>query len=493
MLTFIFAFFFTLSAYAKPIVVGSKKFTESVILAEIATQSLVHIGMEVQHKRQVGGTRILWNALLSGDIDVYADYTGTLAEEILQTPIENFEDLSSKLSQFGIGVFPPLGFNNTYAIGMKRDRAEELNIKKISDLTRFPNIKMGWGEEFRSRVDGWVGLKKHYRLPQRFVRGMDHDIAYRALGSGDVEVTDLYTTDAEIAYYDITVLKDDLGFFPRYDALFIYRIDRAEQNPQFTEALSHLSGKISEEKMIDMNRRAKIDKASPEKLASSFLNETFGWSIKAKVATRTERMTLRTFEHLKLTILSLLLAVIVAVPLGIISEKFQSFGKVVLWTVGIVQTVPALALLVILIRPLNLLGLSGIGDTPALIALFLYSLLPIVRSTHSGFQQIPVHLREAQAVLGLRVTTRLFHIELPLALPSILSGIKISAVMNVGFATLGALVGAGGYGQPILTGIRLDDYALILEGALPAAVLALLAQQFFDWVESRLVSPGLKP
>jgi osmoprotectant transport system permease protein len=147
---------------------------------------------------------------------------------------------------------------------------------------------------------------------------------------------------------------------------------------------------------------------------------------------------------------------------------------------------------VVLIQPLNMLGLSGIGDTPAFVALFLYSLLPVVRGTHSGFQQIPPSLKETAAVLGLSASSRLFRVELPLALPAILSGIKVSAVMNIGFATLGALVGAGGYGQPILTGIRLDDYSLILEGALPAAALAMLVQQSFDLLERFIVSPGLR-
>jgi osmoprotectant transport system permease protein len=240
-----------------------------------------------------------------------------------------------------------------------------------------------------------------------------------------------------------------------------------------------------------MNRSAKIDRVPEPEVAVRFLDSVFGFQSDHRLPTRSERVLVRTKEHLFLVSISLFLGILASIPLGILAEKKPHIGRGILGGVGLVQTVPALALLVVLIRPLNLLGLSGIGDTPALIALFLYCLLPIVRSTHSGLSQIPLTLRETASVLGLRPLTRLFRIELPLALPHILSGIKTSAVMTVGFATLGALVGAGGYGQPILSGIRLDDYGLILEGAIPAAALAILVQLLFDGIERILVSPGL--
>lgn len=474
---------FTVKADTPPVVVGSKKFTESVILGELARLSLEEAGLRAQHRQELGGTRILWNALLTGDIDVYADYTGTLAEEILKRKISDLEDLRQALAKMGVGVLAPLGFNNTYAVGMKRARAEQLGIAKISDLAAHPEIRIGWGDEFRMRQDGWPGMKTRYNLPQRFVRGMDHDIAYRALESGDIDVTDLYSTDAEIAYYDLQVLEDDLQFFPRYEAVYLYRLARAESVPALTEALGRLSGAVSGAKMVQLNRRAKIDKVAAGTLAAEFLNETFGGRARFQMATRGERIFLRSKEHLTLVLLSLMAAIAAAVPLGILAAKYPRPGRGILLAAGIIQTVPGLALLVILIRPLNWIGLSGIGNTPALIALFLYSLLPIVRSTHMGFQQIPLILREVAAVLNLRPATRLWKVELPLAFPAILSGIKTSAVMNVGFATLGALVGAGGFGQPILTGIRLDDYGLILEGAVPAAVLALVVQRIFDFFD----------
>lgn len=493
--TFFLLFISLLSTQAlaeRPVKVGSKKFTESVILGEIARLSLAHEGIEARHQAEFGGTRILWNALQAGDIDVYPEYTGTLIEELLQKKMRSFEEIRRSLEKLGIGAVPPIGFNNTYAVGMRKERAAALGIRKISDLAAHPKLKIGWGEEFRRRKDGWIGLKERYRLPHKFVRGMDHDIAYRALENGDIEVTDLYSTDAEVEYYDLLTLEDDRAFFPRYEALYLYRLDRARELPALREALARISGKIPEPRMIEMNRKAKMDKLPAGEVAADFLNQEFGWALEHKAATRTERIVLRSREHLKLVLVSLLFAIFVAVPLGAVAEKYPGPGKAILLLAGVIQTIPALALLVVLIRPLNLLGLSGIGDTPAFIALFLYSLLPIVRSTHTGFQQIPLALRETASVLGLRPRTRILRVELPLSLPSILSGIKTSAVMNVGFATLGALVGAGGYGQPILAGIRLDDYGLILEGALPAALLALAAQRLFDLLEKQVVSPGLR-
>jgi osmoprotectant transport system permease protein len=490
---FFILFLFPILTFAETtLTIGSKNFTESVILGEVLRLSLKHEGIGVTHKAQFGGTRILWNALLSGDINLYPEYTGTIEEEILRTKSKDMDDLRSKLAPHGIGMSEKLGFNNTYALGMKKKRAIELNVSKISDLVRHPKLKFGFSEEFRNRQDGWPGLKENYNLPHRFVRGLDHDIAYRALESGDIDVTDLYSTDAEIGYYELITLEDDAGYFPRYDGVVLYRLDDVSKNEGIATVIAALGNQIGDEDMIAMNRSAKIQKIGPAKIAADFISTKFGKKVQHKRATREQRIWIRTQEHLKLVSISLLFAILFAVPIGVFACKHSLFGKFALTTVAAVQTIPALALLVILIRPLNLLGLSGIGDTPALIALFLYSLLPIVRNTHAGLNQIPTNFRETASVLGLSSATKLWKIELPLALPSILAGVKTAAVLNVGFATLGALIGAGGYGQPILTGIRLDDYGLILEGALPAMILAFVSQQAFDFLERVLVSPGLK-
>jgi osmoprotectant transport system permease protein len=169
-----------------------------------------------------------------------------------------------------------------------------------------------------------------------------------------------------------------------------------------------------------------------------------------------------------------------------LAAKVSSCEKIVLGIVGIIQTIPSLALLVFMIP------LLGIGGPPAVMALFLYSLLPIVRNTFTGIRDIPKSMIESACALGLPPNTRLRLVELPLASSTILAGIKTSAVINVGTATLGALIGAGGYGQPILTGIRLDNIGMILEGAVPAALLAVLIQGLFDLAERVVVPKGLR-
>jgi osmoprotectant transport system permease protein len=477
------------SLQARSLMVGSKKFTESVILGEVLRLSFEAQELEAQHREELGGTRILWNALKSGDIDVYPEYTGTIEEEILRQKTSDLLEMRELLANQGIGMSAPLGFNNTYAVGMRRQRAQQLGITKVSQLRQHPELKIGWSAEFRSRQDGWPGLRERYQLPHQNVRGLDHDVAYRALEQGAVEVVDLYSTDAEIEYYDILVLEDDLMYFPRYEAVYLYRL---AVGPQVSGMMERLAGRMDSANMIQLNRRAKIDRVSATEVAAKFLELELGQSVAFKVMTRQQRLLKRSLEHFRLVGVSLLLAILAAIPLGVVVSKCPAPGQVILMIVSAIQTIPALALLVMMIKPLSMIGLSGIGDTPAYIALFLYSLLPIVRNTYAGLAQIPVGLQETALVLGLSARTRLLKIELPLALPSILAGIKTSLVINIGFATLGALIGAGGYGQPILTGIRLDDYGLILEGALPAAVLALSAQKLFDLVERYLVSPGLK-
>lgn len=460
--------------------VGSKKFTESVILAEIFSLTAKTLNLEVEHRAELGGTRILWSAMEVGEIAVYPEYTGTISQEIIRAPVPDLEALRERLAPQGLGVSAAIGFNNTYAVGVKRALAQKLGLEKISDLRRYPQLRAGWSNEFRSRQDGWPGLKQHYRLRLASDEGLDHDIAYRALVADEIDLIDLYSTDAEIAFYDLVVLVDDEKFFPAYDAVWVYRLD---QEAQLAPVLERLTGVIDERAMIEMNRLAKIEKKSPRAIAAQFLEARFGTELAVAEQSLGVRLLQRTREHLTLVGVSIFFAILVAVPLGILAAHSRWFGSLALTLVSAIQTIPALALLVMLIRPLNFIGLSGIGNTPALVALFFYSLLPILRSTKLGLDSIPRELRETAEVLNLRPRTILFKIELPMAQGAILSGIKTALVLNVGFATLGALIGAGGYGQPILAGIRLDDFPMILEGAVPAALLALLIQYGFHLVE----------
>ncbi len=466
------------------VVVGSKKFTESVVLGDIAAELAAAQGLEVEHRRELGGTRILWSALLAGEIDLYPEYTGTLREEILAgEPVEDGAALERALGKRGIRMTGPLGFGDSYAIGMREEVAEKLGIRTLSDLAKRPEVVMGLSHEFMDRDDGWPSLKGRYHMAPRDVRGLDHDLAYRALASGSIQATDLYTTDPQIKHYRLRVLEDDLHHFPPYDAVYLYR---ADLDPRAIAAIGRLSGRISGDEMIGMNARAMIDRAPEPQVAADFLMSDLGVTVKVEGASRVERVLARTREHLILVLVSLLAAVVVSVPLGILCARRPRVGQVVLGLVEAVQTIPSMALLVLLIP------LLGIGALPALAAMFLYSLLPIVRSTATGLADVAPSLRESAAALGLPAWARLRLVELPIASRAILAGIKTSAVWNVAIATIGALIGAGGYGQPILTGIRLDDTALILEGAVPAALMALALRGVFEIVERLVVPRGLR-
>lgn len=468
------------SAQEPPLVVGSKTFTESVVLGEVGAGLARDAGLAVEHRRQLGGTRILWRALLEGDVDAYPEYTGTLKQELLQMPGASDAQLHAALAERGIAMTAPLGFDNTYALGMRAARATALGIETISDLREHPTLQIGLSNEFMQRADGWPGLRDAYRLPQQ-PDGLDHDLAYRGLASGALDVTDLYSTDAEIPYYDLAVLEDDRGYFPEYEAVYLYRADLARRAPQWLAALQGLAGRIDAATMQRLNARVKLDRETEAAVATEWLGV-----VAPDERGRASRVWQRTGEHLALVGISLGLALLAALPLGVLAARKPRLGQVVLSTTGLLQTLPSLAVFVFMIP------LFGIGAGPAIAALFLYSLLPIVRNTHAGLAGIPRELRETAAALGLPPRTRLWRVELPLALRTILAGIKTAAVINVGTATLGALIGAGGYGQPILAGIRLDDIGLILEGAVPAALLALAVQGGFELVERGLTPRGLR-
>lgn len=472
---------------APELTVGSKAFTEGVILGEVLAHLARDAGSETEHRRQLGGTQVVWGALTAGQIDAYVEYTGTLSEEVFggRVPPE-VPDLARAVGEAGVAMSAPLGFANTYALGMRRDQAEELGIEAISDLRDHPRLSFGFSTEFMDRTDGWPGLRNTYRLPQGDVVGLEHALAYRALAEGGIDVTDLYTTDPEIAYHDLVTLEDDTEHFPDYRAVILYRRDLRRTAPDVVAAFRRLEGRIDAAEMVRMNAAVQMDRRSESAVAGEFLQRELGVGVEATAAGFWGRFARRTLEHLTLVGVSLAAAILCAVPLGIYAARRPAVGAFILGGVGILQTIPSLALLVFMIP------LLGIGGVPAMAALFLYSLLPIVRNTTTGLASIPTSTLESADALGLPGRSRLRLVELPIASATILAGVKTAAVINVGTATLGALIGAGGYGQPILTGIRLDDMSLILQGAVPAAALALLVQGGFALLERVIVPRGLR-
>jgi len=479
------AFFFLSNTfiYADPVIIGSKKFTESYVLAEIAKQSLERAGIKAEHRQGMGGTIILWEALRGGGIDVYPEYTGTIAEEMLKQPGASIAQIRNALSAQGIAMTDDLGFNNTYALVMRRDRSEQLGFKTISDLRAHRELKFGLTHEFLERRDGWRPLSERYRLAPSQVLGIDHALGYVALAKGEIDVKDAYSTDAKIGDYGLVTLIDDLHFFPQYKAVFLYR--KALAAPA-SHVLNDLSNSIDEARMIRLNSKAERSK-NYAAAAQQFFRTTENTSPFVSETFRTKLFRWVT-RHLELASISLLLAIIVGLPLGIIASRGGAIGHIILGITGVIQTIPSLALLALLV-PVPFFGISA---RTAIVALFLYGLLPIVRNTATGLQDIPRPLRESAIALGLTAGQRLRKIFLPLASPSILAGIKTSAVINIGTATLAALIGAGGLGEPIISGLNLNDHVTILEGAIPAALLALLVQFFFDLLDRVLIPRGLR-
>ena len=471
--------------------VGSKKFTESVILAEMGAR-LARAGGAGSRRDDLGGTPALWLALTQGDIDAYPEYTGTITRQILKA---DPPDLAEALAVHGVRVSKPLGFRNNYALAMRKDTAAGMGIAKISDLRSHPALRLGFIHEFLDRPDGWPGVKRHYELPQTNVQGMNHTLAYRALVEKAIDVTEVYTTDGEIAQYDLLILDDDRNFFPAYEAVWLYRADLEARHPDAVAQLRRLEGRISEADMQRMNSRAQGEQKEDERLiAGEFLDHALGIAAPAEAGSADGSLAGRvletTYEHLRLVVPSLVMALLVAVPLGVLAVRRPRLGRVVLAASGVIQTIPSLALLLFMIPVMMWLVGKGTGAPPAIAALFLYSLLPIVRNTHAGLTGIPDSLRESAEALGLTPRAVLWRVELPLAATTILAGVRTAAVINVGTATLGGFIGAGGYGRPILRGIDKFDVPLMLEGAIPAALLALAIEGLFGLTERLIARQG---
>ncbi|MDB4935838.1 MAG: L-proline glycine betaine binding transporter protein ProX [Labilithrix sp.] len=469
--------------------VGSKRFVESYILAEMVAQLAREGGASVEHDQGLGGTAVVFRAIEDGSIDVYPEYTGTLAAATVKTGASDLAALRAALAPRGLAISDPLGFENTYALAVSRSVATKLGLTKVSDLVGHPDLRVAMSHEFLGRRDGWPGLAERYGLAFAAPpKAIDHALAYEAISRGESDVIDVYTTDAKIGRFDLVVLADDRRFFPPYDAVLVYRADLPARVPAFAKVLERLRGAIDATSMQKMNARAELDGVPFARVAADFLAKRAG-SAGDRVgllAGTLDVVKRHGPRHLMLVAVSLAMSIAVGVPLGILAYARRRVGAAVLGLAGVVQTIPSLALFCFFIP------LFGIGPVPALAALFVYGLLPIVRNTHAGLVSIPADLRDSAIAIGLSPSERLRHVELPLASRTILAGIKTSAVVAVGSATIAAFIGAGGFGEPISTGLSLNDVTMIMEGAIPAAAMALLVEGAFVVIERAVVPRGLR-
>jgi len=464
--------------------VASKTFPESTLLAEIIAQCIeAQTDLEVERRFGLGGTLICYEALRTGEIHIYPEYTGTIRSAILNN-VEGISEMSkdqiSKLlrESAGISMGRNLGFNNTYIlIGRK-----ELKAETISELNNYPDLEFGFSNEFINREDGFPGLIQAYGLNISTPRGLDHGLAYKALESGQIDITDAYSTDGRLKKFNFKYLEDDRVFFPEYQALPL--INGGKYESELVEALSALEGLIDEKTMQSLNYRYEVDGESVESIASDFLIQS-GIAEAGKSETSWHPVIRQTLEHLQLSFIGTLLAALLAIPLGIWITGKKKLSSSVLAITGTIQTIPSLALLGFMIP------LFGIGFLPAIIALFLYALLPIVRNTYTGLQETDPVLLEAAKAMGMTDKQTLFKLRLPLAVNVIMAGVRTALTINIGTATLAAFIGAGGLGESIITGINLNNNALILQGAIPAALLALIMDRLMLLLQKKITPAGI--
>ncbi|MDN5871740.1 MAG: ABC transporter permease subunit [Nitrococcus sp.] len=471
------------SREAGVITVGSKADREGHLLGEIFAQTLEAAGLRVERRLGLGQTIVTYQALLEGEIDLYPEYTGTLAHGIFEVEQTDIDTLDRLAWAQGLRVLPALGFNNTYALAMRRTEAQRLNIRRISDLAAHPDLVFGLSHEFIGRQDGWAELRSRYALPQSPV-GLEHGIAYQALVEGSIDVTDAYSTDGDIERFDLILLQDDKNYFPRYLAVPLVAGDLPVAA---VAALRRLAGLIDEREMQELNAEVSTAGRGFAAVAAGFLaKHGIVPSQPDTHSRRWQRLGTHLIEHLQLTGIALGLACLVGLPLSLAVHRSPRLSRIVLYVAGLLQTIPSIALLALMVP------LFGIGMLPAVIALFLYSLLPIVRAAITALATVDPLLVNVARGIGLTGAEQLRYIILPLAMPNLLTGIRTAAIINIGTATLAAFIGAGGLGEPIVTGLSLNDYQLVLYGAIPAALLAIVTELLFELGEWALIPAHLR-
>ncbi len=465
----------SIHARSETITIGSKMFAESHVLAELLSLQLERAGYTVERKLSLGGTMVVWEALLAGEIDIYPEYSGTLGQTILHRPELMLPGLQAEVQKLDLDIAAVLGFNNSYALAIRGPLARERNLQRVSQLGQHPDLRLGFSHEFLNRADGWPSFSAHYGLSHQ-VRGMEHALTYRAIANGQLDGTDAYTTDGELDAFDLVLLEDDRHFFPRYDALFVVRNGLPEA---VLAIVQNMSGTLDAATIRRLNAIVGSTDNTPRQVAAEYLG------LAVEPPDMWSDIAHNTAVHLKLTGTALLLACLFAIPLALLLTQYPRVARAVVYLAGLLQTIPSLALLAMMIPIL------GLGVLPAVVALFLYSLLPIIRNTLTGIASVDPLLREVALGMGLTPWQRLKKVEIPLALPTILAGIKTAAIISIGTATLAAFVGAGGLGEPIVTGLNLNDNHLILQGAIPAAMLAITTEFLFEWLERALLPQHL--
>ncbi|EPE61106.1 binding--dependent transport system inner membrane component family protein [Exiguobacterium sp. S17] len=261
------------------IVVGSKNYTEQLILGNMVADLIEDkTDLEVERQLNLGGTQVAFNALRTGEIDTYIEYTGTLYVDVLKQEVENdpevvYEKVQAQVQErFDIRTLDPIGFNNTYAIAVKQEAVDKYNLTTVSDLAAVSDeLIFGPTIEFSNREDGYLGLKETYPFNFQDVKPVDGGLRYTALMNNESDAIDSFSTDGLLKRFELVVLEDDKKFFPPYYAVPIVSEETLTEHPELANVLNLLSGKITDETMQELNYLADVEKQRPEKVARDFL------------------------------------------------------------------------------------------------------------------------------------------------------------------------------------------------------------------------------
>jgi len=496
-------------SFAQPrsVSVGSKPFGESYILAEMCAQLLEARGFAATRRFGLGATEVIFPALRDGQIDVFPEYTGTGLLVILKDqpdpdPAAVFDRVAREFERrFDVRWLPPLGFENTYAMSVRADVADRLKLETLSDAARHGGqLRGGFSADFIGLPDGLPGLRAVYGLRLAETNALAVSLKYQAVMSGAVDIIDAYSTDGLLDRYPLRVLRDDRHFFPPYDAALLVRGALARDLPGAVVALSELSGRIDVTRMRRWNAQVEVQGLAIPDVARGALGELglvtpgaahapaassasqpfarYLWDRRHEIG----RLSLR---HAWLAGVALLAACLVAIPLGLGLARRRA-GEPIVAALGVLQTVPGIALLAFMLPWL------GIGVMPSIAALFLYSLYPIARNTVTGLREADHAAVLSARALGMTEGQVLRHVQLPLAAPIIMAGVRTAAVLAIGTATLAAFVGGGGLGDPIVAGLALADARMVLSGAIPAALMALAVDGVLAAVERRATPVAMR-
>lgn len=498
------AIFFAGSGAAQALRIGAKNFTEQQILGELVAQLLErHAGVEIDRRFTLGGTGICHEALVSGEIDGYVEYTGTALTAILKedgggTPDSVFRRVARRYhDEFDIVWLPPFGFETSYVLAVRRAAAVEKTWQSIGDLRAESKLlRGGFTSEFLERPDGLSALNKAYGLTWKRTIDLDPGLMYDALLRDQVDVIGAFSTDGRLDRFNLAVLEDTARTFPPYFAAPIFRAEALTRFPDIATAIFPMVGSISTATMRRLNDEVEGNRRPVSDVVCEFLDDRDGiesLTMPHTVAgestgiarlldlfvTRRSEIGRKIVDHAFLAIVATLIACVLGIPLGVLIAR-RRIAEPILALAETAQTIPSLAMLAFLFAVVRRLGV-----VPAVTALVVYGMLPILLNTVVGLRRVSASVREAAESLGLSSLQRAAWVDLPSARPTILAGVRTAIVLAVGTATLSTYVGAGGLGDFIARGLARNDPQLTLLGAIPAAAMAV----GFSWILRRLATP----